>query len=352
MLRIKNKIGLTFDDVLLVPKKTSVKSRLHVDLSTKLTKKISLKIPIISANMDTVTESRMAIAIAKIGGIGIIHRFLTIEEEAEEVKKVKKEKLLVGAAIGIRSDYLERTKALIKAGADVIVIDVAHSHSTFFIKVLKQLVKKFPQIEFIAGNVATAEATEEMIKNGAAAIKVGIGPGALCTTRIVTGTGVPQLTAIADCAEVAKKYQIPVIADGGIRQSGDIVKTLASGASTVMIGTLFAGCDESPALTFFRNNQKYKLTRGMASLMANVDRQKKDKSVKRDLEKYAAEGVEAVIPYRGSVIDFIHQLLGGVRSGFSYCGAKNIKELWEKAEFIQITNASLIESGPHNVDVM
>ena len=352
MLNLRKNIGLTFDDVLLAPKLTTIESRSQVDLTTFLTKKIKLKIPLISANMDTVTESRMAIEIAKLGGIGIIHRFLTIEDQVEEVKKVKKEKLLVGAAIGIRRDYLERTKALIKAGVDVVVIDIAHGYSTFLLKVLKELTKKFPKMEFIAGNVATAEATEALIKNGAAAVKVGIGPGALCTTRIVTGAGVPQLTAIAECAEVANKYSIPIIADGGIKQSGDIVKALAAGASTVMIGTLFAGCDESPALTFFRNNKKYKLTRGMASLMANIDRQKKDESVKRDLKRYAAEGVEAVVPYRGNVSDLVHQLLGGVRSAFSYCGAKNIKELWEKAEFIQITQASLIESYPHDVEVM
>lgn len=352
MLNIRKNIGLTFDDVLLVPKKTSIESRSHVDLTTKLTKKISLKIPIVSANMDTVTESKMAIEVAKMGGIGIIHRFLTIEDEVEEVKKVKKEKLLVGAAIGIRSDYKERCKALIKAGADVIVIDVAHGHSSFFIKVLKELTKSFPKTEFIAGNVATAEATEEMIKNGASAVKVGIGPGALCTTRIVTGAGIPQLTAIAECVEVAKKYNVPIIADGGIKQSGDIVKALAAGASTVMIGTLFAGCEESPALTFFRNNKKYKMTRGMASLMANADRQKKDESVKKDLKKYAAEGVEAIVPYRGAVSDFINILLGGIKSGFSYCGAHTIKDLWKNAEFIQITQSSLVESGPHDVEVL
>lgn len=352
MLKIKKNLGLTFDDILLVPKLTSVESRSQVDLSTRLTKKIKLKIPLISANMDTVTESAMAIALGKLGGIGIIHRFLTIDDQVEEVKIVKKEKLLVGAAIGIRGDYLERTKALIKAGVDVIVIDIAHGYSVFLLKVLRELTKKFPQMEFIAGNVATAEATEAMIKNGASSVKVGIGPGALCTTRVVTGAGVPQLTAIAECSEVAKKYDVPIIADGGIKQSGDIVKALAAGASTVMVGSLFAGCDESPALTFFRNNKKYKLTRGMASLMANIDRQKKDKSVKRDLKKYSAEGVEAIVPYRGKVEDLVDQLLGGVKSGFSYCGAKNLQELWEKAEFIQITHASLIESGPHDVEVM
>ncbi len=352
MLRIKRNIGLTFDDVLLVPKKTSIESRNHVDLTSKLTKKITLKIPIISANMDTVTEAEMAIALGKLGGIGIIHRFLTIEAEVEEVKKVKKEKLLVGAAIGVRNDYLERTKALTKAGADVIVIDIAHGHSTYLLSVLKELVKKFPKTEFIAGNVATAEATEELIKAGASAVKVGIGPGALCTTRIIAGAGIPQLTAIDECSDVAKKYQVPIIADGGIQKSGDIVKALAAGASTVMIGTLFAGCEESPALTFYKNNQKFKLTRGMASLTANLDRQKRDENVKKDLKKYAAEGVEAIVPYRGRVADLVDQLLSGIRSGFSYCGAKNIVELWEKAEFIQITQNSLRESNVHDVEII
>ena len=349
-MNIRKSIGLTFDDVLLVPQKTDLVSRSEVDLTTQLTKKIKLKAPVISANMDTVTETKMAVALAREGGIGIIHRFLTIEKEAEMVVEVKKQKLLVGAAVGIRGDYLERAEALVKAGIDVIVIDIAHGHSIFLIKVLKDLKKKFPKIDVIAGNVATPEATEELIKNGASAVKVGIGPGALCITRIVAGAGVPQLTAISECSAVAKKYGVPIIADGGIRNSGDMVKALAAGASTVMIGTLFAGCDESPALTFFKNNRKFKLTRGMASLMANHDRQKNDIKVKKDLKEYAAEGVEAVVPYRGRVNEFINQLLGGVRSGFSYCGARNIIETWEKAEFIQITQSSLIESKPHDVE--
>ena len=349
-MNIRKSIGLTFDDVLLVPQKTDLVSRSEVDLTTQLTKKIKLKVPVISANMDTVTETEMAIALAREGGVGIIHRFLTIEREAEMVADVKKEGLLVGAAVGIRGDYLERAEALVRAGVDVIVIDIAHGHSIFLIKVLKDLKKKFPNIDVIAGNVATPEATEELIKNGASAVKVGIGPGALCITRIVAGAGVPQLTAISECSAVAKKYGVPIIADGGIRNSGDMVKALATGASTVMIGTLFAGCDESPALTFFKNNRKFKLTRGMASLMANHDRQKNDIKVKKDLKEYAAEGVEAVVPYRGRVNEFINQLLGGVRSGFSYCGARNIIETWEKAEFIQITQSSLIESKPHDVE--
>jgi len=350
MLKIKAQ-ALTFDDVLLIPQKTSISSRSLVKLTTNLTPKIKLKTPIVSANMDTVTESRLAIAMAKEGGIGIIHRFLTIEEEIFEVKKVKKEGFMVGAAIGIKDDHIERTEALIKAKVDVIVIDIAHGHSHYLINVLKDLRKKFPKMEFIAGNVATYEGAKELIDNGVAGIKVGIGPGALCTTRIVTGAGVPQLTAIDDCATYAREKGIPIIADGGIRNSGDIVKALAAGASSVMIGTLFAGCEESPAMTFFRNNQKYKLTRGMASLMATRDRQN-HQLIKKEIKNYTAEGVEGIVPYRGSLSDLIRQMLGGVRSGFSYCGAKNILELWKNAEFIQITQNSLIESKPHDISIL
>lgn len=343
-------MGLTFDDVLLVPKKSALESRSDVNLTTNLTNKIKLKMPIISANMDTVTEDAMAIEMAKMGGIGIIHRFLSIPDQVQEVKNVKKEKLLVGAAVGIKGDYLERCEKLVAAGVDVIVIDIAHGHSEFLIKALKEIKKRFKKVEVIAGNVGTPEATEELIKNGADAIKVGIGPGALCTTRIVAGSGVPQITAIINCVEIARHHNIPVIADGGIRYAGDIVKALAAGASTVMIGALFAGCEESPALTFFRNSEKFKLTRGMASLSANYERQFKDPAMRKDIKEYAAEGVEAIVPYKGDVSQLLQQLLGGVRSGFSYSGAKNIQELWDKAEFIQISQNALIESHPHNVN--
>jgi IMP dehydrogenase len=343
---------LTFDDVLLIPKKTKIISRSNISLETQLTPKIKLKIPVISANMDTVTEFTMAIALAKEGGIGIIHRFLTIDQEVEQVRAVKKEGCLVGAAIGIKQDCFDRTAALIKAGVDVIVLDIAHGHSIHLFKVLKELTAKFTKMEFIAGNVATAEGALDLISCGAAAVKVGIGPGAQCTTRIVTGSGVPQLTAIEDCVEAARDHGIPIIADGGIRTSGDMTKALAAGASTVMIGSLFAGCEESPALTFFRNNRKYKLTRGMASVMANHDRQYRDPKVLQDLKNYAAEGIESVVPYRGGIADLVRQMMGGVRSGLSYSGASTILELWENAEFIQISQSGLIESHPHDVQVM
>lgn len=351
MLKIRPSVGLTFDDVLLVPKKTHIESRSHVDLSSHLTPKIKLKIPLIPSNMDTVVESKMAIAVAKEGSLGIIHRFLTIEQEVEEVKKVRKEGCKVGAAIGISTDHKERTEALIKAGASVILIDIAHGHSVYMLRVLRELVKTYPKMEFIAGNVATAEGASDLVKNGASAVKVGIGPGSICITRLVAGAGVPQLTAIADCVE-AVGDKVPVIADGGCKTSGDIVKALAAGASTVMNSSLFVGCEESPALTIFRNNRKFKFTRGMASLMANYDRQNKEGKVRKDLQTYAAEGVEGIVPYKGSVTEMMRQLMGGVRSGFSYCGAGTMKELWEHAEFIQITQSALIESRPHDVDVM
>lgn len=339
--------GLTFDDVLLVPQKSSIESRADVILETQLTPKIKLATPLVSANMDTVTESAMAIEIAKIGGIGIIHRFLTIEREVEEVKKVKDEGLLVGAAIGIKDDHIERAAALINVGCDVLVIDIAHGYSTHLLRVLEGLKKKFKKTEIIAGNIATAFGARDLINSGADALKVGIGPGAMCSTRIVAGAGVPQLTAIADCVAVASKYKIPVIADGGIRYSGDIVKALAAGASTVMLGTILAGCRESPSMPFFQNGHKYKLVRGMASLQASQDRQKSTNDISnKDLRKYTAEGVSSIVRYKGATEDVLLQLIGGVRSGFTYSGAHNIKELWKNAEFIQISHNGLIESHP------
>ena len=357
-MRIRELTGITFDDVLLVPKKTNIESRTQVDLTSRLTPKIKLSIPVVSANMDTVTESTMAIAVAEAGGIGIIHRFLTIDAEAEKVARVKKKGLIVGAAIGVREDYLARTEALLNAGADVIVIDIAHGHSLYLIKVLKDIKKKFPKAEIIAGNIATGEAAEELIKNGADAVKVGIGPGSICITRLVAGAGVPQVTAIDDVVKVARKYKTPVIADGGIRTSGDIVKALATGASTVMIGSIFAGAEESPTVMMTKEGKKFKLTRGMASLAAYLDNHEKNgngngekngNGVEKDLATYAAEGVEAMIPYRGHAQHIIAKLAGGMRSGFSYCGAVNIEELWKNAEFIRISNSALIESHSHDV---
>lgn len=348
------KLGLTYDDVLLIPKRSGLISRKLVDTKTFLTPKIQLQIPIISANMDTVTESEMAIAMAKLGGIGIIHRFLSVEDQVKEVEKVKSEgNLLVGAAVGVKNGFMERTEGLLKAGVDVIVVDIAHGHSDLAIQAVKEIKKKFPKCNLIAGNVATSEGTLDLIKAGVDAVKVGVGPGSLCTTRIVTGCGVPQLTAVMDAVSVARKYGIPVIADGGIKVSGDITKALAAGASTVMLGSLLAGCHESPGTIVTKNNKKYKLIRGMASLKANIEKNKHEENGNGfGKSDYVAEGVEALVLYKCTVDEVISQLVGGLRSGMSYCGSQNLEELWKKSEFIQITEASLRESHPHDVELI
>jgi IMP dehydrogenase len=469
--------GLTFDDVLLLPSRCDI-SYNEIDLTTKLTRNITIKIPILSAAMDTVTESRMAIGIAQLGGIGIIHKNLSIEEQAKEVAKVKryegirvenpitvspddtlekvikmrqnfgisgfpvvdKEKrvvgiithrdikfvkdykikvsevmtknvivanedispqeaekifiknkieklplvdkegklkylmtakdlimnqiypnatrdkdgrLMVGAAIDVELD-LERENALIAEGVDILVIDKAHGHTNNVIKKLKLLKKKFKDVEVIVGNFATAEGVEELIKAGADAVKIGIGPGSICTTRVISGVGVPQLTAIYNCYQVAKKYKIPIIADGGIKYSGDIVKAIASGADSVMLGNLLAGTDESPGELIHYRGKSYKIYRGMGSIaaMKKGGASRYFQGFETDYEKFIPEGIEAQIPYRGSLAGVIHQLVGGIKSGMMYTGCKNIKELKEKTKFIKITQSGLIESHPHNVEII
>ncbi|MEM3065664.1 MAG: IMP dehydrogenase [Candidatus Nitrosotenuis sp.] len=473
------KEGLTFDDVLLVPKYSNITTRSQTDLRTKLSKNISLNIPLISANMDTVTEAAMAIAMAREGGIGIIHRFLTVQEEVEEVLKVKRsasviienpyhispeqkvkeaieymhekgvsgllvvkdsklagiltgrdvtfesdpnrlvkdvmtkdvvtakpgisldeakeilrqhriEKLplvddngavrglitskdithnenyphaskdkkgrpLVGAAVGVKGDFMERTEALLEADADVIVVDIAHGHSENAINTIRHIKKAFPSCELIAGNVATARGAEDLIKAGVDAVKVGVGSGSICITRVITGSGVPQLTAVYDCAQVGKKYDIPIISDGGTRTSGDVTKALAAGASTVMIGSLFGGTDESPGSYVMKNGKRYKIYRGMASFYAALGRKSKETgtvAINEDLNDYVAEGVEAMVPYKGTVTDIIKQLAGGVRSGLSYCGAQTIPQMQQNAEFIKMSRAGFAESQPHDVDLI
>ncbi|MAG39098.1 IMP dehydrogenase [Candidatus Woesearchaeota archaeon] len=469
---MKLRYGLTFDDVLLVPKKSSVNSRKEINVSSKLTKKIILNNPLVSANMDTVTESEMAIAMARKGGIGIIHRFLSLENQVSEVLKVKrsesfiiedpytfsqektileakafmkefnvgglliinrknnltgilsrrdvlfandkqlvievmtknsdmitinkkisiqkarkilhkyrieklpivddkgkikglitsedirkayeyplalkdeKGRLIVGAAVGVKKGFLERAIALKKAGVDVLVVDIAHGHSNLAINAVKEI-KKNLDVEVIAGNVATAKGVKDLITAGADAVKVGIGPGSICITRLVAGAGVPQLTALFDCAKEAKKKGIPIIADGGIRTSGDLTKALAVGASSVMCGNLFAGTDEAPGVTILRNGTKYKVSRGMASFGAALGRKLRTGT---DTTENVAEGVEAIVPYKGRADEIIAQLIGGLRSGMSYCGSSNIKELQKNAEFIRITPASMKESKPHNIE--
>ena len=469
------KEGLTFDDVLLVPQKSEVLPQ-NVRTETYLTKKIKLNIPLMSAGMDTVTESKMAISMARQGGIGIIHKNMTIEEQALEVDKVKRSesgvivdpfyltknhtiqdadnimarykisgvpivdednkligiitnrdikfeddmeksieeamtkenlvtakegidlveaqailrkhkieklpivddeghlkglitikdiekkiqypnsakdshgRLLCGAAVGIGSDLIERVSALVKANVDVIVLDSAHGHSKGVINAVKRIKEVYPELQVIAGNVATAEATEDLIKAGADCVKVGIGPGSICTTRVVAGIGVPQLTAVMDCAEVASKYDIPIIADGGIKYSGDIVKALAGGASVCMMGSMFAGTEESPGETVLYKGRSYKTYRGMGSIAA-MERGSKDRYFQNDAKKLVPEGVEGMVPYKGKVEDIIFQMIGGIRSGLGYCGSETITILQEKAQFVKITAASLKESHPHDITI-
>ena len=474
--------GLTFDDVLLIPKRSPIISRSQTQLKTRLSRNITLNIPLVSANMDTVTESSMAIALAREGGIGVIHRFMTIEDQVDEVLKVKrsesviieqpytissdktaldarkmmqecgvsgllvmkenngelagiitrrdimfldnintnitevmtkdvvtvktgitieeakeilhkhrieklpvvdfskkiiglitskdilkmerfplaskdkKGRLLVGAAVGVKGDYLERAEALLEAGADVIVVDIAHGHSNNAINTVDMIKKAFSKCELIAGNVATGEGARDLINAGVDAVKVGVGSGSICITRIVTGSGVPQLTAVIDTVKVANEFDIPVISDGGIRTSGDAIKALAAGASSVMVGSIFGGTDESPGKTIVRHGKKFKMYRGMASFYASLGRKYREEGAEvidaEDPNDYIPEGVEAMVPYKGSVTDIIKQLVGGLRSGLSYCGAKDIQQMQMNAEFVKITPAGYIESQPHDVDLM
>jgi IMP dehydrogenase len=277
-------------------------------------------------------------------------------EQYPYASKDKKGRLLVGAAVGIKGDYLERTEALLEAGADVIVVDIAHGHSENAINTVHMIKKAFPDSELIAGNVATGEGSRDLIKAGVDAVKVGVGSGSICITRVVTGSGVPQLTAVIDSVKVARDYKVPIISDGGIRNSGDITKALAAGASSVMIGSLFGGTDESPGKTLVKNGKKYKMYRGMASFYASLGRKYREAGPQvvdsDDLNDYVPEGVEAMVPYNGSVVEIIRQMAGGLRSGLSYCGAKTIPEMQTNAEFIKITSAGYIESQSHDVDLM
>ena len=466
--------GITFDDVLLVPQYSEVTPNM-VDLTTYLTKKIKLNIPMMSAGMDTVTEHRMAIAMARQGGIGIIHKNMSIEQQAEEVDKVKrsengvitdpfflspehtladandlmakfrisgvpitegtklvgiitnrdlkfetdftkkikesmtseglitakvgvtleeakeilaksrKEKLpivdddfnlrglitikdieknikyplsakdeqgrlLCGAAVGITANVLERVEALVNAHVDVIVIDSAHGHSANIFKTLRSIKEKFPDLQVIAGNVATAEATRDLIAAGADAVKVGIGPGSICTTRVVAGIGVPQITAVMNCYEEAKKTGTPIIADGGIKYSGDMTKAIAAGANVCMMGSMFAGCDESPGEFELFQGRKYKVYRGMGSIAA-MENGSKDRYFQTDAKKLVPEGVEGRVAYKGLVEDTVFQLIGGIRSGMGYCGAKDIETLKETGKFVKISAASLKESHPHDIHI-
>ena len=474
--------GLTYDDVLLEPKRSNVESRRHVSTLTRLSRHIALGIPIVSANMDTVTEAPMAVAMARQGGIGIIHRFMSVDQQVRQVMQVKraqgsvveqpytmrpeqslaearhlmgehevsgvlvvdardrlvgiltardirfagdsaqpigklmtpgdrlvtappgidagqaqalldqqkieklplvdeegrvaglitskdllgtsrfgdtsrdlKGRLQVGAAVGVVGDFVERAQALWQAGTDVIVIDIAHGHSDLVISAVRKLKSQRQAGDIIAGNVGSADGTRELVGEGVDAVKVGIGPGSICTTRIVTGFGMPQLTAVLECAEEAAAQGVPIIADGGVKSSGDITKALAAGAGTVMLGSMLAGTRESPGYTVVRDGQRYKICRGMASISAAIGRREREgtETVADDgFNEVVPEGVEAIVPYRGDVSDIIYQLIGGVRSGMSYCGARTLDELRELATFVPITGAGMRESLPHDVQFM
>ncbi len=469
------KEGLTFDDVLLVPRKSEVFGK-EIDVSTQLTPRIKLNIPFLSAAMDTVTESAMAIAMAREGGIGIIHKNMSISQQAEEVDRVKRSesgvitnpfsltpehhvydaeelmskyrisgvpivdennklvgiitnrdlrfvqdysikikevmtkenlvtapvgttlqqaigilqkhkieklplvdeennlkglitikdiekaiqfpnaakdeqgRLLAGAAVGVSKDVMERVAALVEAGVDLIVVDSAHGHHINILNTVRKIREKYPDLPICAGNVATAEGTKDLIEAGASIVKVGIGPGSICTTRVIAGIGVPQVTAIYDCATVARQYGVPIIADGGIKYSGDCVKALAAGADAIMIGSLFAGTEESPGESEIFQGRRYKIYRGMGSLGAMKDGSK-DRYFQENESKLVPEGIEGRVPYKGPLSDIVFQLVGGLRSGMGYCGAKDIKSLQNDTQFIRITNAGLRESHPHDVQI-
>ena len=342
--------GLTFDDVLLVPAHSDVLPR-EVDTSARFTREITLRIPILSSAMDTVTEAPMAKALARAGGIGVIHKNMTLDRQCGEVGSVKAEDLLVAAAVGVKDDTLERIEALVAAGADAVVIDTAHGHSEGVLKVVRKACAAFPDLQIVAGNVATAEGAKALADAGVSAVKVGIGPGSICTTRIVAGVGVPQLTAVMMAAEALEGTGVPVIADGGIRYSGDIVKALAAGADTIMAGSLLSGTDETPGAPVEVDGRLYKEYRGMGSLEA-MAAGSKDRYFQEncDNKKLVPEGIVSRVPCKGPVGDVIYQLIGGLRSGMGYCGARNLDGL-KNARFIRITASGMRESHPHDVQI-
>ena len=363
------KEGLTFDDVLLIPAESHVLPN-EVNLHTQLAPNLKLNIPLISAGMDTVTEGAMAIAIALQGGLGVIHKNMSISAQAGEVANVKNvvvpanitkaavdddNRLLVAAAIGVTSDTFERAEPLLEKGADAIVIDTAHGHSAGVLRKIKEIRDHFPNITLIAGNVATGDATRALFDAGVDIVKVGIGPGSICTTRVVAGVGVPQITAIYDAATAAREYDKPIIADGGMKYSGDIVKALAAGGNAVMLGSMLSGTTEAPGEIFESNGRKYKTYRGMGSVgamaQAHGSSDRYFQGGVNEANKLVPEGVEARVEYKGDVSDIVFQIIGGLRSGMGYVGAATINDLRENAQFVKITNAGLRESHPHDVQI-
>jgi len=346
------KEALTFDDVLLIPRYSSVlpaETILHTDLGQNL----KLKIPFLSSAMDTVTEYRMAIAIAQKGGLGIVHRNLSIQDQTNEIKKVKKKNLLVGAAVGTSNEDLTRAKSLIDAGVDLIVIDTAHGHSNKVIKILSKIKKINLKKPICVGNIATAEAALKLYNEGADILKVGIGPGSICTTRMIAGIGVPQISAVLDVKKSMKNKKIKIISDGGVKFSGDIVKGIAAGADAIMMGSIFAGTEESPGKKYKYKNKFYKSYRGMGSIgaMSAGSSNRYFQKNYKDKSKFIPEGVEARVIYKGSVNKILYQLQGGLRSSMGYIGSKKIIEIQKKAKFVKITKAGFYESMVHSVEM-
>lgn len=346
-------IALTYDDVLLVPQKSDISSRSEIDLSTEIAPGLKLKIPLISISMDTVTGVDMAIAIYNLGGLGLLPRFDPPEIQADKVSRVKKAGVKVGAAIGLRDDYMKRAELQIKAGADVITLDIAHAHTTSALEAISKFKNRFPKVPMLAGTIATYEGAYDLFKAGADSVRVGVGAGTICTTRIVAGSGVPQVTAILDAARAKKRFKNKyILADGGAVKAGDLVKALAVGADACMCGSLFAGTDEAPGNVISKNGIFYKRYNASTSRMEKGSQLKKDRNGLKPHFNLHVEGVESLVKYKGPVKDVVEQLSAGIRSGFSYSGAKNLEELHRRAKFIRITPAGLRESFPHDVEVV
>ncbi len=365
MAKILEKDALTFDDVLLVPQYSEITPDM-ADVSTKLTNTFKMNVPFLSAAMDTVSEHKLVTALALAGGLGVIHKNMSIADQAKEVEMVKnyefdneknkkalidkKGRLCVGAAIGVTADMMDRVHALMDAGVDVFVLDSAHGDSKNIINAIKNLRLEYPSMELIAGNVATYEGALDLMKAGVSAVKVGMGPGSICTTRIIAGIGVPQLQAVMDCARASKEMNVPIIADGGIKYSGDVVKALAAGANTVMLGGLFATCEEAPGDIYESNGKKYRTYRGMGSIEA-MAKGSTDRYFQTGHKKFVAEGVQGIVEVKTTVEELVFQLVGGLKAGMGYCGSKDIPTLQEKGTFIKITNNALLESHPHDISI-
>lgn len=344
-------LALSYDDVLLVPQYSEINSRNDVDISSKISPHITLKYPLISANMSDVTGAEMATAMGKFGCLGIIPRFMPKELQADEISKVKKEGVLVGAAIGIRNGMYDRAETLIKAGADILILDVAHGHMQQVLEAVSNFKNRFKKMDLVAGNSATYGAAYAIFKSGADCVKVGIGPGSICTTRIETGSGVPQITAITESARAARKFGKYIIADGGVKNSGDVVKGIAAGASAIMAGSIFAGTDESPGKIVKLNGKIFKKYNASTSLAEKTNHVKNKADKFNQNYNKQIEGIESLVAYKGPILPILEKYVHSIRSGFSYSGAKNISELWKRARFIQITAMGRRESEVHDVIV-